>query len=269
MFPQLTPPLVVNGPIVTPPLHLSNINEAVVSGTTPLQISDAAQPPLLELDGNHGNANIPELGPFQGDSDRWVVSMSMESFLRGGAELASEQQRDPWIESIINRLTMEILPDDEQERAKLLKCEHKFVIDENGILRRVTGNTTGLDSSFSAVLPEHLVSLALYYFHDDQIGGHRGAAKTYVRLQRCFYFWGIYPRTFTYCRSCMTCQIMKKGAMMAPHPGFIDSDIVGAPGLVWQVDCTKLSRTSRNKPLIPLSEYHGCLLPILQILWDQ
>ena len=106
------------------------------------------------------------------------MGRTMESFLRGGVELASEQRRDLWIESIINRLTKGILPDDEQERAKLLKCEHKFIIDENGILRRVTGNTTGLDSSFPAVLPEHLVGLALYYFHDDQIGGHRGAAKT-------------------------------------------------------------------------------------------
>ena len=39
---------------------------------------------------------------------------------------------------------------------------------------------------------------------------------------------------------------MKRGTTLVPHAGFIDADTVGAPGMVWHIDCTKLSKTTRG-----------------------
>ena len=176
-----------------------------------------------------------------------LASMMVESFLRSEVLLPTEQRRDPDLRALIDRLSSGVMPSDRNLAQWIKRKEHMFFVDDRGILRRVVGHGESIESTLPAVLPAHMVDLALYYFHNDPLGAHRGPHSTYERLRKCFFFPDMYVKTFSYCKSCLLCQIMKAGKPLVPCPGSIDDNMVGAPGLCLHLDCTKLTKTERGK----------------------
>ena len=176
-----------------------------------------------------------------------AASITVESFLRGDVFLPAEQRRDPDLRALIDRLVSGVLPSDHNLSQWIKRKEHMFFIDERGILRRTIGHGQSLETTMPAVLPEHMINLALYYFHNDPLGAHCGPHSTYERLRKCFFFPDMYIRTFSYCRSCLLCQVMKSGKSLVPNPGCVDEQMVGSPGLCLHLDCTKLSKTESGK----------------------
>ena len=60
------------------------------------------------------------------------------------------------------------------------------------------------------VIPKSLRINILKIHHDSLYGGHLGAPKTYARIQKKYFWVGMYKDTYEYCKTCETCQRAKR-----------------------------------------------------------
>ena len=90
---------------------------------------------------------------------------------------------------------------------------HNFYLDEKGVLRvaKMCKNRKLDFRKERLVVPSSYIPSVLKGYHDDRMGGHMGADKTYLRLS-CLYFWSwMHSSVSEYVRGCPLCQRHKLG----------------------------------------------------------
>lgn len=150
--------------------------------------------------------------------------------------LAKEQRKDEHTNEMIEYLQLGKVPTDKRKRRALRERANKYVVDENGILRKWGGINMKYETP-PAVLPKGLWKPTLEMLHDNLNtgGGHRKYAKLMDILRRYYYFDGMAAYVKRHCDLCEDCQVNTKSKKMkAPlHPYHSEY-----PGLTVHIDCT-------------------------------
>lgn len=130
-------------------------------------------------------------------------------------DIGDHQRRDPTFRPIIDRLDSE--PADPSLNAFVLR---------DGILYRRNFRADGPDLLLA--VPEQLRQDVLRQLHDVPMAGHLGAARTYDRVRRRFYWPGIYRTVRRYVAACDTCQ-RRKTPLLRPAGQLQPLDIPTEP----------------------------------------
>ena len=150
-------------------------------------------------------------------------------------ELIQAQKADSFCQPLIDFHVKNILSDGKKARMEVLMRQHRYAVDEDGILRRL-----GIPTSTTvppAVLPEKLVAEVVESFHDPLYSGHRKFGKMLATMLDSYWFPGMVQYIHDYCLSCDKCQKTQKRRPSVPPMG---TTHVGSPNTVIHMDCTKV-----------------------------
>ncbi|GMF50449.1 unnamed protein product [Phytophthora fragariaefolia] len=128
------------------------------------------------------------MGPLEYQAERW-------------RRIKTHQESDLRSKNLIKFLNGEI---DRFSRAQIRKLSKKaelFVVDERGVLYRLSRSTRNrprdITGELRHVVPETLRLEMLHYAHEDFQGGHQGVTRTFERLRSEFYWRSIFPMDST------------------------------------------------------------------------
>jgi hypothetical protein len=165
--------------------------------------------------------------------------------LGGVAVFGKEQRKDEWLATLVQRLEDGELPEDEELKKKVLRNEHLYSVDGEGVLRRI--DIAGLGRiHHPVVVPTHLVDMILFAMHEDPLAGHLGFTKTYNRIRERFWWDGLYTEAKEHVKTCKSCQTSKTLAAAESTPSGTDEQHQGYPGMTLQIDYTPAHRTPRG-----------------------
>ena len=86
------------------------------------------------------------------------------------------------------------------------------------------------------VIPQPFRSQVLSLAHDN-LAGHLGIRKMYIRVLRYFYWPGLKSDVAKFCRSCHVCQVMGKPNQVIPPAPLVPIPVVGEPFHHIVIDC--------------------------------
>jgi len=125
--------------------------------------------------------------------------------------IKDEQFADPNYKHLITYFRSRKLPLNKGASNNVLRMEPHFLLI-NDLLFRVGDNTRleqGVFEHFKLVVPVTLATWFIRSFHRDYCG-HQRYLKTYNRLNRDYYIWGLPKLLRKFLKSCSRCQKLKK-----------------------------------------------------------
>ena len=139
------------------------------------------------------------------------------------------QRRDPDLQNLITYLESNQLPHDNRVARTLLLHIDDFYLDDDGILCHLwyPGKRRAGHLFSQLVVPSSLRHEILTNVHDDATGGHLGIHKTYEKLRRKYYWFGMFKDVEHWCKSCVDCS-MKKSPRYSRQAPLLPIPVEGA-----------------------------------------
>ena len=121
------------------------------------------------------------------------------------------QRRDPDLQNLIAYFESNQLPLDSCVARTLLLHIDEFYLNDDGILCHLwyPGKRKAGHLFSQLVVPSSLRHKVLTNAHDDATGGHLGINKTYEKLRRKYYWFGMFKDVEHWCKSCVHCSMKK------------------------------------------------------------
>ncbi|GFY47828.1 2-oxo-tetronate isomerase [Trichonephila inaurata madagascariensis] len=105
------------------------------------------------------------------------------------------------------------------------------------------------------IIPKHLRLEILQHFNDASTAGHLGSAKTYNRIQKCFFWPGLYRSVRRYVMHCRECQ-RRKSVPQKPPGLLIPIPPASVPFQRIGIDLGKFPRSTKgDKWIIVCTDY--------------
>ncbi len=127
------------------------------------------------------------------------------------AELLQLQQTDVELRPIIEFLSSQRLPDDE-EIARRVMCEYPsyaLIPHPDGALYRLDSTERPIRKVWRLVIPTPLRERVLAAHRDTENGGHSGVNRTFSRLAERYYWPGMFADVTRHIASCHICNVQK------------------------------------------------------------
>jgi len=155
------------------------------------------------------------------------------------SRLVLEQRGDPRLLEIIEFLVDKKLPRNQTLAKYILSTIHQYIVDKNGILRKIDVRTPRGQDLPPAVLLRSLWDETLRAYHEPTMSGYRKFNKLLGAISANYYFPSMSTYVGAYCLTCATCQRTVLGkvpvAPIKPYYAFY-------PGIIIHLDCTPGSR---------------------------
>ena len=116
-------------------------------------------------------------------------------------KMAAQQREDPYLVEIISYLSFGLLPRN-RTRARYVKDHsHKYMIDEDSILRHVV-DIDERSFGYPAMVPWALQKEIVQSLHDHPTNGHRKYEKLLQAFRKAYWFEGMRSFIKNFCNSC-------------------------------------------------------------------
>lgn len=156
------------------------------------------------------------------DKPREILNLFDESQIE---EVVKAQRADPEYQALINYLEKRKIPANfsAAERTTLMRRALKFTVDpDDKALYCTRQPETYTRSEFAGfyrrlVIPAAMRKDILAVYHDSQLGGHLGAARTYQRIARRYHWDNMYDDIAKYVAACGICAAAKAQRQEVPH----------------------------------------------------
>ena len=145
----------------------------------------------------------------------------MDACFEHRMELADEQRADPYFSKIYAYLLNGTLPSSQRQARALLADIDNWVLDEEGMLRRIykpPRSKQASDIIYQLAIPPRFRRDIIETYHDSLMGGHQGAPRLTAMIREKFYWPKLYSEVYQYVKSCDACQKAKRNmaAQRAP-----------------------------------------------------
>lgn len=167
------------------------------------------------------------------------------------------QRHDPDLTDLIEYLEQDVLPKSDPKARSILLSSDSFYLNDDGLLYHITHarGARGKETLSQLVIPSALRYEVLMQGHDNVTAGHLGVHKTYDKLRKRYYWYGMYRDVEHWCKSCVDCA-MRKDPKHKPKAPLLPLPVEGAFDRV-AVDCLGPFPASHagNRYIIVFTDY--------------
>lgn len=133
-----------------------------------------------------------------------LCSLSLTVSLDEPLNLKITQESDTFCSSLINLITLGVIPEDPDLCHRLLRISHTFDVLDGVLIFIGNRNLEALP-----VVPESVRDKILEHFHDHILSGHLGFKKTFEKIYERYYWPRMYSEIKKYCENCKLCLSRK------------------------------------------------------------
>ncbi len=150
--------------------------------------------------------------PKQIELDKWIEKIKRKVIHDYDVpitvkEMAAEYSTSPKYRDIYNYLNKGFIPSQYKGTSlQTLKMKSEDYVIIKGVLFRLTYKSKKEGVRLRLVVPEKLVPLILYQYHDTLAGGHYGIQVTFPTINEKYYIEDLFPLLGQYILACHVCQ---------------------------------------------------------------
>ena len=188
----------LNEDILSPtPEHASNVPVETTRGDV------AKTPDTVTANSQNQNREPVEENMSPIFDEQVAQTLSLE-------EVRKEQDLDPYWKGVKKFLSDGTMPDDVSYKVMISNSASDYELINDVLYywpKKFRKNGSLIEKRL--VIPKRLRPELIQLHHSSLFAGHLGAEKTYLRLQRKYYWVNMYKETHEYCTSCDVCQRAK------------------------------------------------------------
>ena len=187
--------------------------------------------------------------PKQMELDKWMEKLKRKVLHSYQlpitlVELIQEYSDSPRFRDYYKYLTKDFIPSGIKGYALKkfkAKCED-FVIIQGLMFHLIPGKGKDEIPKLLLVIPERVVPIIFYQYHDSILAGHQGLQRTYATLKQLYYIHDLFQLLRKYIQACHVCQTRR------PAP-----DMPKAEYKRYPINCRPMSRISADLKWMPQS----------------